>query len=223
MHKVCTVISAAHLTTPLISIFTQLKAFLTFLKFVRRTHSLFAVMVHNHCGLVCMFTIEWAVNGKANRWLLACLVLHLFTSATHPLCPLIFYSCSTTVLNSSGEAERGKPSSVAVMKLRVNHQSKPTLFSLTHSCRTTQRKSFHLDPDPIKVVPIAGETINAHYKPVAWAAEDFSGLAGEKKHTSDSDSNWRRQLFPPDQGMWVFTVLIVGLVVKEGLHSNCGL
>lgn len=148
---------------------------------VRRTQSLFPLMVPRHCGLVCMFTIKRAVNGKTNRWLPACSVLHLLTSATHPLCPLILYSCSTTILNSSVEPECSKQASTAVMKLRVNHQSRPTPFSFKRSCRTAQRKSFRLEPDPIKVVSVAGETINAHYKAVAWAAEDFSGPAGEKQ------------------------------------------
>lgn len=138
-------------------------------------------MVPRHCGLVCMFTIKRVVNGKTNRWLPACSVLHLLTCATHPLCPLIFDSCSTTILNSSREPERGKQASPAVTKLRANHQSRPTLLSSKRSCRTARRKSFCLEPDPIKMVSVAGETINAHYKAAAWAAEDFSSLVGEKQ------------------------------------------
>lgn len=44
-----------------------------------------------------------------------------------------------------------------------------------------EKKSFRIEPDPIKVVSVAGETINAHYKAAAWAAEDFAGLAEEKR------------------------------------------
>lgn len=148
---------------------------------VRRTQCMFARMGPRHCGLVCMFTIMRAGNGKINRWLPAGSVLHLLTNATYPLCQLIFSSCSTAILKSSREPESSKQASTAVMKLRVNHQSRSTLLSSKRSCRTTRRKSFRLEPDPIKVVSVAGETINAHYKAAAWAAEDFLGPAGEKK------------------------------------------
>lgn len=202
LRKVCSLISAGHLNTPLNTVHSERSPLLhsrwsgqrssdgqrwrtysrsVFLYVVRRTRSLFAAMGPRHCGLVYMLTVKRAVNGKTNRWLLAGSVLHLLTNATHPLCQLIFYSCSTTILNSSGDPESGKQASTAVTKLRVNHQSRPTLLSSKRCCRTARRKSFRLEPDPIKVVSVAGETINAHYKAAAWAAEDFSGPAGEKQ------------------------------------------
>lgn len=148
----------------------------------------------------------------------ACPVLHLLTNATHPLCQLIFYSCSTALLNSSGEPERGKQASTAVTKLRVSHQLRSTLLSSKRSCRTARRKSFRLEPDPIKVVSLAGETINAHYK-ACLSCWGLLGPGWRKTSTSDSDCNWRRQLFPPEQSLGTLQCWWLSLL-KAVPHSS---